>query len=155
MPQVVAKRAVLPIHDRVLRGLRSRGEIEHFESLVDELSAAMTRVPADAVDSEIDGWLSKICQALSLDRSGIYERDMPGGPVRTTHTWVRPKIPPFPKGFDPEKLLKATTDWVMAGNQVVSRRQAIFRPRWRMEGVSPRVTAPRPLPSFRCGQVIE
>jgi len=82
-----------------------------------ELSAAMARVPADAVDREIESWLGKICRALDLDRSGIYERDSQDAPVRTTHTWVRPNFPSFPRRYDPEKLLQKATKWVMDGNQ--------------------------------------
>ena len=91
-------------------------DIKGFESLVDELSMAMTRAPAAAVDREIESWLGKICQALDLDRSGIYERDAPDQQVRVTHTWVRVDVPPFPQKFDPEKVLKTLTDWVLAGN---------------------------------------
>jgi len=65
---------------------RERREVQRFESLVSELSTAMARVPADAVDHEIEIWLGKICEALDLDRSAIYERDAPNDPVRTTHT---------------------------------------------------------------------
>jgi signal transduction histidine kinase len=102
-----------------LHGIHPRPEIERFELLVDELSAVMTRTPADGVDGEIETWLGKICEDLGVDRSGIYERDSPLDSVRTTHTWRRPNIPPFPRGFEPEKFLKTTTDWVMAGNQIV------------------------------------
>jgi len=102
-----------------LRGIRPRREIERFELLVDELSAVMTRTPAHEVDGEIEIWLGKISESLGLDRSGIYERDAPIDRVRTTHTWKRPNIPPLPRDFEPEKYLKTTTDWVLAGNQVV------------------------------------
>lgn len=105
--------------DRGSRGTHPRREIGPFESLVSELSAAMTRAAAHEVDREIDTWLAKICQALDLDRSAIYERDAPGEPVRTTHTWLRANFPPFPRDFDPEKVLKTTSDWVLAGNQLV------------------------------------
>jgi len=84
----------------------------------------MARVPADSVDREIDTWLGKICRTLDLDRSGIYERDTPSEPVRTTHTWLRPNFPPFPRSWDPGKFMQTTTDWVMAGNQVVFSRPA-------------------------------
>jgi signal transduction histidine kinase len=99
--------------------MRPQREIERFELLVDELSAVMTRTPAHQVDGEIETWLGKICEDLGLDRSAIYERDSPLDSVRTTHTWKRPNIPPFPRNFDPEKFLKTTTDWVMAGNRIV------------------------------------
>jgi signal transduction histidine kinase len=98
---------------------RARQETERFESLVGELSAAMAQVPADAVDSEVEKWLGKICRALDLDRSAIYERDEPGRQVRASHIWIRPNVQPFPRKYDPEKLFKKTTDWVMAGNQFV------------------------------------
>lgn len=97
---------------------RERREISRFESLVGELSAAIARVPAEAVDGEIDTWLGKICRALDLDRSAIYECDAPGEPVRTTHTWLRPNFPAFPRNYDPGKVLQTTTDWVMAGNPI-------------------------------------
>ncbi len=84
-----------------------------------ELSAAMAQTLAEAVDNEIDTWLSRICLALDLDRSAVYERDAPGSQVRTSHTWLRENVPPFPKKYDPEKLLRETTQWVLAGNRVV------------------------------------
>jgi hypothetical protein len=89
---------------------------------VGELSAAMARVPADAVDHEIEIWLGKICEALDLDRSAIYERDAPNDPVRTTHTWLRPNFPPFPRRYDPEKMLETTARWVMSGKSVTFSR---------------------------------
>jgi signal transduction histidine kinase len=101
------------------RAVRVEGKaqkVQGFGSLVGELSAAMAHVPADAVDREIESWLGKICEALDLDRSAIYERDTPADPVRTTHTWGRANIPPFPRNYDPSKFFKATYDWVMAGN---------------------------------------
>lgn len=98
---------------------RAGAEIERFEPLVDELSTAMAEVPASRVDGEIQLWLGKICLALELDRSAIYQRDAPGQPVRTTHTWVREHFPPFPKKYDPERIARRTADWVMAGNQLV------------------------------------
>jgi len=99
--------------------MQPRREIARFELLVNELSTVMTRTPAHEVDGEIETWLGKICEDLGLDRSAIYERDSPLDSVRVTHTWKRPDIPPFPRGFDPEKFLKTTTDWVMAGNRIV------------------------------------
>jgi signal transduction histidine kinase len=108
-----------PTRDRGSRGVHPRREIDRFESLVSELSAAMTRASAHEVDREIEVWLGKISQALGLDQSGIYERDSSSGPVRTTHTWKRSSIPPLPRDFDPEKVLKTTAEWVLAGNQLV------------------------------------
>src|SRR5208282_724020 len=104
------------------RVTRERRENERFESLVDELSTAMALAPADAVDREIDSWLGKICQALDLDRSAIYERDAPDKPLCTTHTWLRPGFPPFPRNYDPERLLQRGTKLVMAGKTLTFAR---------------------------------
>ncbi len=111
-----------PKRNRAARVGREPREVQRFESLVGELSAAMARTPADAVDREIESWLGKICQALDLDRSAVYERDAPGEPVRTTHTWLRANSPPFPRNYDPGKIIQKTTNWVMAGNQLTFSR---------------------------------
>src|SRR5580704_5119496 len=108
-----------PKRVRGARAVRERREAARFESIVGELSAAMARAPADEVDREIELWLGKICRALDLDRSAVYERDSPDQPVRATHTWVRPNFPPFPRNYDPEKLLQRTTQIVMSGKMLV------------------------------------
>jgi signal transduction histidine kinase len=111
-----------PKRDRTARVGRERQEVARFESLVGELSAAMARVPADEVDREIEQWLGKICRALDLDRSAVYERDSPDEAVRATHTWVRPNFPPFPRNYDPEKLVQRSTQLVMSGKMLVFAR---------------------------------
>jgi signal transduction histidine kinase len=98
---------------------QSRRETERLQSLIGELSAALAQAPADAVDGEIEKWLGRICVALDLDRSAMYEREAPGWMVRTSHTWVRPNFPPFPKKYNPETLLQKTVQWIVAGNRVV------------------------------------
>jgi|HubBroStandDraft_1064217.scaffolds.fasta_scaffold01969_5 signal transduction histidine kinase len=105
--------------DRIARAGREHQEVARFESLLGELSAAMARAPADEVDGEIEIWLGKICLALDLDRSAVYERDSPDDPVRATHTWVRPNFPAFPRNYDPEKLLQRSTQLIMSGKMLV------------------------------------
>src|ERR1700722_10952469 len=114
-----SNKTVEPRRDRSARVGRERQEVARFESLVGELSAAMARAPADEVDREIESWLGKISRALDLDRSAVYERDAPDQPVRATHTWVRPNFPPFPRNYDPEKLLQRSTELVMSGKTLV------------------------------------
>src|SRR6267154_2650251 len=103
----VSNASVAPKRNRDPRAIRERREAARFESIVGELSAAMARVPGDEVDREIELWLGKICRALDLDRSAVYERDTPDQPVRATHTWVRPNFPAFPPNYDPEKLIQS------------------------------------------------
>jgi signal transduction histidine kinase len=114
--------AIQGVRERVSRRIPPRQEAKRFESLVAELSTAMTRASAPSVDHEIEIWLGKISQALDLDRSAVYERNAPGERVRTTHTWLRANFPPFPSNYDPEKLFRTTADWVMAGNQLTFSR---------------------------------
>jgi signal transduction histidine kinase len=113
--------------------IRGAGEIERFESLVDALSAVMARMPAEAVDREINVWLEKICLALDLDRSAIYERDEPGKQLRVSHTWVRANFPPFPRNFD-LKMVKSAADWVFAGNELVWSRPSELPFEWKDVG---------------------
>jgi signal transduction histidine kinase len=122
MQQRATRATIDPKRERTARVGRERREVERFESLVGELSAAMARVPADSVDREIESWLGKICETLDLDRSGVYERDTPGEAVRTTHTWHRASFPAFPRHYDPGKFLQATTNFVMAGQQITYSR---------------------------------
>jgi signal transduction histidine kinase len=122
MQQRPTKKTVEPRRDRSPRFGRERQEVSRFESLVGELSAAMARAPADEVDREIELWLGKICRALDLDRSAVYERDSPDQPVRATHTWLRPGFPPFPRKYDPEKLFQRSTQLVMAGKPLIFAR---------------------------------
>jgi len=119
MQQRATSATVDPKRNRTARVGRERQEVARFESLVGELSAAMARVPADEVDREIEQWLGKICQALDLDRSAVYERDSPDDLVRATHTWVRPNFPPFPRNYDPERLVQRSTRLVMSGKMLV------------------------------------
>lgn len=112
----VTNATIGPKAGRIGRVGHERREIVRFESLVGELSGAMARASANVVDREIDFWLGKICRALDLDRSAIYERNAPGEPVRTTHIWLRPNFPPFPRNYDPQKLFQRATDWVMEGH---------------------------------------
>ena len=66
MQQRTAGRPTQPIRVRSLRGARPGRELERFELLVDELSAVMTRTPADGVDGEIESWLMSVIRLLIL-----------------------------------------------------------------------------------------
>jgi len=96
---------------------------------MDELSAAMAQARAEAVDREIQTWQEKICKALSLDRSVIYESETPGK-VRRSHIWVRANFPQLPKKFHPEKFVNSG-DWVFSGNQLVFSRPSEIPPEWK------------------------
>jgi C4-dicarboxylate-specific signal transduction histidine kinase len=112
----------------------------------------MARVPADAVDSEIDAWLGKICLALDLDRSAVYQRMTAEGPVYISHTWTRPNsnIPIVPRSLDMGKHFKRSTEWVFAGNPFVYARRSEIPPDFRVsdriaERYSPKAIAAMPM----------
>jgi signal transduction histidine kinase len=105
-------------------------KIKRFDFLVDALSAAMARVPAEAVDHEIKDWLEKICLTLDLDRSAVYQRDAPGNKVHVSHTWVRQDFPRFPRRFNPIKV-KNSTEWVLTGNELVWSRPDDIPAEWK------------------------
>ena len=154
LPRSQMIRSAQPKHRRAPHVARERREASRFESLVSELSAAMTRAPADAVDREIESWLGKICRALDLDRSAVYERDSQDSPVRTTHTWVRPNFPPFPRHYDPEKLFQRSTKLVMAGQILTFARPSDLPAddrRW-VERYGPKASAS--IPMWAGGKVI-
>jgi signal transduction histidine kinase len=122
MRRAATRGTIEPKRRGAARAGRERRETKNVESLVDELSAAMALAPADAVDGEVDTWLGKICQALDLDRSAVYERDPQDQRVRATHIWLRPGFPPFPRNYDPEKLFWKSTQLVMAGQTLTFAR---------------------------------
>jgi signal transduction histidine kinase len=153
----VSSTNIQPKRDRGARAVRERREVERFESLVGELSTAMARASADEVDREIESWLRKICQVLDLDRSAIYERDSADEPVRVTHTWVRPNFPPFPRNYDPEKMIQKSTELVMSGKMLVFARPSDIPPdnpdaRRMAEKYGPRASAA--IPMWAGGRVI-
>jgi hypothetical protein len=72
-------------------------QIERFESLVDELSAAMARAPADEIDKEIEHWLRELVLALNVDRGAVWEREASDDEFVGTHWWARPGIQRLPR----------------------------------------------------------
>jgi len=125
------KQGVKAMPSRRTAVTRERGaELQRFESLVDGLSAAMARAPAESVDGEIKVWLEQICLTLDLDRSAIYEREALSKQVRVAHTWVRANFQPFPRDFSPAEKVKNATDWVMAGNELVWSRPTELPAQW-------------------------
>ena len=113
----------------------ARREIETFESLLGALSTAMARVPAIEVDREIDKWLGRICLALNLDRSTMFQRDSPGRPIYASHTWLRPGLAGasrIPLDLDPEREFPKMAAWVIAGNNFVFSDRTQIPPELRV-----------------------
>ena len=97
----------------------ARAQVERFESLVDELSAAMARVSVDEIDKEINEWLGKIVLALEVDRGTFWERAASDGGFVATHSWARPGIPQLPRKALSMQISPWATAQVLAGKTVV------------------------------------
>jgi signal transduction histidine kinase len=69
--------------------------VERFQSLVDELSAAMAHASVGEIDKEIEKWLQRIVLALGVDRGIVWERAATDGVLVGKQTWVRPGLPKF------------------------------------------------------------
>lgn len=67
-----------------------------FETMLAELSATFVDLPADQVDSQIGAAQKRICEALGLERSTLFQMfDKASGLTRTS-SWAKEGIDPFP-----------------------------------------------------------
>jgi signal transduction histidine kinase len=108
--------------------IAGRREVDRFERLVDELSAAMAQTPAEAVDQGVAIWLEKICTALGLDRAKIHEHYSGEIGFPVYQTWVRAGVPPFPPANDPIWATDKVHAWILAGNRLVFSRPSEIPP---------------------------
>jgi len=113
---------VRAIRKPALQACGKRPELDRFEQLVDDLSAAIAHASAEAVDHEIESWLARICVALDVDRGAIHECDTPGKKFRVSLMWLQPGTPAFPKVDNPIWNMDDADDWVLAGNRLVFSR---------------------------------
>src|SRR5687768_13850187 len=61
-----------------------------FEALLTDLSAAFVKLPADAVDGQIEDGLRRIVEFLGVDRSSFGELSEDRRAIRVTHSYVVP-----------------------------------------------------------------
>jgi signal transduction histidine kinase len=94
---------------------RRRESDDDLASLLGRLSTAMLRAPAHATDREIEIWLGRVCQALDVDRAGVFERKDSKSPMEMTHTWVRAPYPPDPPQVIADSAFRSIVNKVMAG----------------------------------------
>lgn len=88
---------------------------DDLAALLGQLSTAMLRAPAYATDREIEIWLDKVCQALDVDRAGVFERHDSKSPMEMTPTWVRAPYPPDPPQVIADSAFRSIVNKVMAG----------------------------------------
>ena len=68
-----------------------------FEALLADLSAAFVSLRSDDVDAHIERGLRQVAEFLDLDRSTFGEMSEDNRQLLTTHSYVAPGIPPFPR----------------------------------------------------------
>jgi transcriptional regulator with GAF, ATPase, and Fis domain len=88
-----------------------------FEVLLTDLSARFVHIPADKVDGAIQDAQRRICEALGLDRSTLYQLRGPAREVVTTHCWARPEFKPNPL-VSATKLYPWLSQQILAGQPI-------------------------------------
>jgi len=77
------------------RAQRSLADRLRFETLLSNLSAALSSCPTPEIDREIEKGLRRIVEDLGMDRAILWSLDERAGEARVTHAWGRPGIPPM------------------------------------------------------------
>ncbi len=75
-----------------------------FETLLAELSATFVNLPADQVDSQIEGALRRLVELLGLDRGGLAEVLADQNRLVITHSYNLPGTPPHTRFILNEQL---------------------------------------------------
>jgi formate hydrogenlyase transcriptional activator len=127
---------------------QSRPAVEghEFERMVAELSVEFINLPFDEVDGAIRVALSRIGQALELDRCTFYEIQ-PDGLLTNPLSWERSSIPPMPAPTPARELFPWSLETVLGGSVVCFSRvdeipNPIDRSSYRSFGTQSSVTVP-------------
>jgi GAF domain-containing protein len=100
-----------------------------FETLLAETSARFINVPADQVDSEIEGAQRRICEFLDLDRSSLGETPpQETGTLLLTHMYQPPGAPPVPERANARKWFPWTTQKVLTGETITITKMSELPP---------------------------
>jgi signal transduction histidine kinase len=110
---------IKPKFARIARAGSKRRKLESFESLVDQLSGAIARVPAHEVDNEIHRWLQRMVVALDVDRGTVWERTSSEVGFLATRWWARPGIPALPRRMASMQISPWATNQILAGKSIV------------------------------------
>ena len=71
------------------RAQRSLADRLRFETLLSNLSAALSSCPTAEIDREIEMGLRRIVEDLGMDRAILWSLDERAGEARVTHAWAR------------------------------------------------------------------
>jgi PAS domain S-box-containing protein len=111
---------------RVERELAERLRIETFLA---ELSARFVNLPADQVENEVQDAQRRICEALDLDRSTLWQvpENQPDT-LRLTHVYTPPGTAPIPERMDALEFTPWSSSRLLRGEAVIISTLATLPP---------------------------
>ena len=100
-----------------------------IETLLAELSARFVHLPAGQIESEIQDAQRRICEALDLDRSTLFQvaEDVPDT-LRLTHIHTPAGTAPMPKGMDAKEFWPWSRQKMLRGETLVLSKLATLPP---------------------------
>ena len=102
--------------DKMIASEEALEERLSFEMVLAETSARFVNLPAEQIDTEIEGVQRLLCERLGLDISALWQwsaetpRDL-----LLTHNYRPPESPPLPERFDAEEVFPWGLEQVKAG----------------------------------------
>ncbi len=91
----------LQLVGEILLNALMRERADRLERFLSDISARFVHLPSDRFDDEIRETQNRICHALGIDRSGIWQFADPGHrDTRLTHIYQPPDGPPLPENPD-------------------------------------------------------
>jgi PAS domain S-box-containing protein len=111
------------------QALRELEDRLRFGTLISEISARFVSLPADLINSEIEGARQRICELLDLDRSIVWEvsEEAPRS-LRLSHVNGPSETPSPQKGMDRGDFFPWTTQKIMEGETVVISKMTDLPP---------------------------
>ena len=103
-------------------------EVEEFEKLLSDLSAAFIRVSVEEIDHEIERWLQQIVLAMGVDRGTVGQLDPIDLGLYVNHQWAREGVSAPDKGLDVKLTFPWTARKLLSGELVVISRIDEFPP---------------------------
>jgi len=100
-----------------------------FETLLAELSAHFVNLPADQIDSEIQGAQRRICELLDIDRATLWQvQEEELGMMRLTHWHQPPEIPIPPEWMNAVEFFPWTMGKILGGKTVAIAKMTDLPP---------------------------
>jgi transcriptional regulator with GAF, ATPase, and Fis domain len=100
-----------------------------FERLLAETSSRFVNLPADQIDSEIEGAQRRICEFLNLDRSSLWQvSEKEPGTMLLTHAYQIQGATPPPERMNARDFFPWTTQKALAGETIIMTKMSDLPP---------------------------